>query len=231
MLRDRPDRARPKTRVLRKFPFDVAVDHYRAESKAFADANAPRFREDDLASAEILPHESVGLKRFRLFEETLENGFGRNWRRERVQREYHDLCTNALAPVILGDDWDRDGPDLSRARGWIFRSHLVVCKTPRRFGKSVATAMIMAALAVAFSTYPPGENFAISSFSTGKRASSGLADYCLQLLKAAGSMPRVIKHNQESVWLRTGEPGDEFAPIVKITFYPSNRKMSFFIPL
>ncbi len=212
--------------VLRPFPFAAAVDHFQAEKRAQIAADLPSFREDDLVCENVVPVESVGLKRFRLYEETLENGFGHNWRRERVQREYHNLCANGLASLILGDDWERDGPELCRTRKWGFRSQLVCCKLPRRFGKSVATAMVMAALAVAFSVYPPGENFTIGSFSTGKRASSGLADYCLQLLQAAGMMERVIKHNQETVWLRTGEPGDEGAPVIKINFYPSNRKIS-----
>lgn len=215
-----------RARVLRPFPFESAVEHFRAEEKARIDADLPSFREDDLACETVAPAESVGLKRFRLYEETLENGFGPNWRRERVQREYHELCSNGLASLILGDDWERDGDELKRARGWDFSSQLVICKLPRRFGKSVATAQVVAALAIAFSEYPPSENFTISSFSTGKRASSGLADYCLQLLQAAKAMGRVIKHNQETVWLRTGEPGDEAAPVVKINFYPSNRKMS-----
>lgn len=216
------------THVLRPFPFESAVEHYRAEEKARLEADRPSFREDDLVCEDVVPTVSVGLKRFRLYEETLENGFGPSWRRERVQREYHELCSNGLAALILGDDWERDGPELRRARGWNFRSQLVMCKLPRRFGKSVATAQVMAALAVAFSIYPPTENLTIGSFSTGKRASSGLADYCLQLMQAAGMMDRVIKHNQETVALRTGEPGDENAPVIKINFYPSNPKISFF---
>ena len=218
----------PDTRVLRPFPFDIAVDYYRAEAKAEIEADLPSFREDDLTCEIIAPVESVGLKRFRLYEETLENGFGPNWRRERVQREYHELCSNGLAALILGDDWERDGPELQRARGWNYRSQLVMCKLPRRFGKSVATAQVMSALALSFAIYPPGENFTIGSFSTGKRASSGLADYCLQLLKAAGMMERVVKHNQETVWLRTGEPDDENAPAIKLNFFPSNPKISLF---
>jgi len=211
---------------LRPFPFEIAVDYYRAERKSQLDANLLTFREDDLACDDVVPQESVGLKRFRLYEETLENGFKEIWRRERVQREYHELCSSGLAALILGDDWERDGTELCRARGWDFRSQLVICKLPRRFGKSVATSMVMSALAVAFAAYPPDENFTIGSFSTGKRASSGLADYCSQLLKAAGAWDRVIKNNQETLWLSTGDPDDRSAPVIRINFYPSNAKMS-----
>lgn len=213
-------------RVIRDFPFDAAVDHYARDKSERVSGDFMRLREEDLVCEEIAAQESLGLKRFRLFEETLENGFGRKWRRETVQREYHELCSSALAALILGDDWDRDGPELTRARGWTFRSQLVICKTPRRFGKSVATAMVAAALSKAFAIYPPAIEFKIGSFSTGKRASSGLADYCAQLLKACSVDDRIVKQNQETVWLMAGSVGDEDAPIIKNSFFPSNAKMS-----
>lgn len=222
------------THVLRDFPFDAAVEHYQCEERKRVAADLMRLREEDLVCEDILPQESLGLKRFRLYEETLENGFGAKWCRETVQREYHEMCSNALATLILGDDWERDGPELCRARGWTFRSQLVLMSTPRRFGKSVATAQVMAALGKAFSIYPGALNFTIGSFSTGKRASSGLADYCIQLLQAAGMADRVIKQNQETVWLVAGDSDDEDAPIIKINFYPSNAKISrffFLLPL
>ena len=217
--------------ALRPFIFEAATEHFEKELHARLDADIPSFREQDLICKEIVLIESVGLKRFRLFEETLENGFGPEWRRERVQREYHELCSNGLVALILGDDWARDGPELVRIRGWAYRSQLVMCKLPRRFGKSVATAQVMAALAVAFVYYPQSKNFTIGSFSTGKRASSGLADYCLQLLKAAKMDDRFVRQNQETIELSTIEPEDDYdstAPLIKLNFFPSNPKISYF---
>jgi hypothetical protein len=215
-------------RVFRPFAFRAAVDHYRAEELKRSEAQRLSFRVDDLSCRDIAPGESVGLKRLRLFEETLENGFGEEWRRETVQREFHELCSNALAALILDEDWDRDGPDLRRARGWEVSSRLVICKTARRTGKSSAVAMITAALSIAFTAYPSARDKKIGSFSTGSRASSGLADYNVQLLTVAGALEkqRIVKHNQETLVLRTGDSSDPNGTTITSSFYPSNPKIS-----
>jgi hypothetical protein len=210
-------------RVLRPAPYAALEEYCLDERRRRRDADTIRSREDELSSRPVPAPEAVGLRRFRAFEETLENGFGAAWRRARVQREFHDLCAGGLARLILGDDWDRDGPDLCAARGWRLSAHkLVICKTPRRFGKSVATAMVVAALAKCFVLHPPaGEELKVGCFSTGKRASSGLADYAQQLLAAAGVCGPFEKFNTEAIWIPAGS-----SSTVKIAFYPSNKKMS-----
>src|SRR3972149_8274543 len=98
--------------VFRPFVYATVAEYYRKQEEKLAELDEIKFRKDDLVCEEVEPEESVGVKRFRLFEETLENGFGSVWRREKVQREYHELCSNALASLILGDDWGKDGPEL-----------------------------------------------------------------------------------------------------------------------
>lgn len=176
---------------------------------------------DDLSLRLVERADSVGSMRFRFWEDTLENGFGRAWTRELVQIEFHDRCAEILAPVLFGEeDWARDGPGMKRVRGWNSASKILVCKMPRRFGKSVAVAQAVAGLALAFVRFPASKDFVIGSFSTGKRASSGLSDYVRQLIKAAGAYEDfVVKDNQEQIFLSDGS-----GTLVKMNFYPSNKR-------
>jgi len=214
--------------VLHRRPFHDATEFYEKQERAELIKNAPTLRRDDLAHVRVILPESIGLLRFRLFEEILENGFGEDWRREYLQRDYHELCTQAIAPLIIGDDWDRVGPELCVVRGWKYLSPVVLCKLARQIGKSVATAQVIVAMACAFTKYPPRTEFKIASFSTGKRATGGLRRYCLRLLQASGYDAWIDEQNQEEISLKTGDR-DSFGPKIRINFYPSNATISLLV--
>lgn len=97
---------------------------------------------DDVAEAQPCQ----GLLRLRRFEEILESGF--QWRRHTMQRKWHEDVVQALAQLIVGDDWEKVGPELMRQRGW--RSPIPkasMAMAPRRFGKSVGMISVVIALA------------------------------------------------------------------------------------
>ena len=212
--------------VSRRQPFLDAIKLAQKDEEFEARRYAFRTREETLTEHMVEQQESVGLKRFRAYEEILENGFGREWRRETFQREFHDRCSCALSSLLLGEDWEQDGPDLCRSRGWTKVCKQVIGKAPRRFGKSAAVAMMVAGLAEVFSIrYPVSHEFTIAIFSTGRRASSNLKDYCFQFLVRRGLSEHIVKHNQETIWIRQSD--DKDGPVVKVFFYPSNAKISY----
>jgi len=92
--------------------------------------------------------------------------------------------------------------------------------------------MIMAAVAICFIRYPPPKNFIISSFSTGRRASTGLSDYFKQLIQAAGYAHRYGQNNKETCDLHSGnddindDDNEEYSPLITLNFFPSNPKIS-----
>ena len=140
---------------------------YENKEKEQNTKDVPTLRADDLSLSQMILPEAAGLQRFNLFEEILENGFGKEWKRTDAQRGYQDLCTRASAPLIIGNDWEIVGPELCKTRGWEYIAQLVICKMARQHGKSVATAQVIVALALCFAEYPPKAEFKIATFSTG----------------------------------------------------------------
>lgn len=155
-----------------------------------------------------LVNEGHGLARFRAFERTLEGGF--SWGRHHFERMFHAKCLTALAPTLFGaDEWATYGADLVQERGWSLLSKMVIGTAPRRFGKSVSLAKVVAALAHALLMHRAGLNFTeynITVFSTGKRASILLSNYVKKFLAELGLMDKenceITKQTEERLELR-----------------------------
>lgn len=135
-----------------------------------------------------LANDGHGIARFRKFEQLLESGF--SWGRHHFERMFHNKCLVALAPTLFGEDeWATHGSDLIHERGWTLLSKMVIGTAPRRFGKSVSLAKVVAALAYALLAHRAGLNFTeynITVFSTGKRASILLSNYVKKFLTELG---------------------------------------------
>jgi hypothetical protein len=158
--------------------------------------------------AAMLTNEGHGIARFREFEQLLESGF--SWGRHHFERMFHNQCLTALAPTLFGDDeWASYGSDLIQERGWTQLSKMVIGTAPRRFGKSVSLAKVVAALAYALLMHRAGLNFTeynITVFSTGKRASILLSNYVKKFLTELGLMDKetceITKQTEERLELK-----------------------------
>ena len=168
----------------------------------------------------ILPGEA----RLRKFEEILENGYV--YTRHIFQKEFHDEIVKAMGESIVGDDWARVGPYLSQQRGWTKTGKAVMGMAPRRFGKSISVAQVVIARAEVMIVHDPVVQEDVQAiFSTGRRASTNLLQYCYHMALERGLGPRIRKFNDETLWIAGGEPGDPTPPMAKIYSYPSNAKI------
>lgn len=188
-----------------------------------------RRKVDILGSGCIERYESaIGEKRLVQFEQILENGY--SMKRHHFERLFHGICVQSLCMTLMGSDWETHGVEVQRARGWLTLSPFSCAMAPRRCGKSMSTAKVIAALAeimilmpegLPFSTYP------IAIFSTGKRASQGLSAYVEAFLKERGMFDYVVKNNSEEIVLKRKE-GQPMT--VSMKFLPSNPDRYFLSP-
>lgn len=179
-------------------------------------------RKVDILGNGIIPNEETarGEKRLQRFEWILEHGF--KMKRHYFERLFHTKCCIALVETIMGVDWASKGVEICRDRAWEDLSHYVCAMAPRRFGKSVSTAKLIATVAEIFILMPEGLEFTtydIAIFSTGKRASQGLSAYVETFLKERNMFGYVVKNNSEEIVLRRSE-GPEMT--VSMKFLPSN---------
>ena len=161
-----------------------------------------------------------GEERLKKFEGIREHGFGPGWRREVFQKEFHEITARAMLENLLGDDFDRIGPRIIRERGWEYVVKVALGKAPRRFGKTVAVGMDVVAYAEVIMESVQ------SIFSTGRRASKHLLDVTYKLAIERGMGPRIVKFNEENLWIRMDdEPNMQGDSVSKIFSYPANARI------
>lgn len=223
-----------KTKVYasREYAFSDFAEHHSSERKRYLDKNRLHSRTEDAINPPTFDEQLPGQSRLRLFEEILESGFknedGEPLIRSRFQREFHSQCTCAMAQSIVGrKDWERKGAEIARARKWEGESMACLGKAPRRFGKSSSVGQLAIARAEAMIIHDPITNLDVQAiFSTGRRASSNLGDYCYRFALDRGLGPNIVKYTEETLWIRGGkDPKDPEGPLAKIFFYPSNPKI------
>ena len=134
------------------------------------------------------------------------------YERSKMQRQFHDRFIQAVALHLYKDDPDVDLENIMRMNGWNDLRQSVLCLTPRRFGKTTAVAMFVAAYAmcVPHSTQ--------SIFSTGRRASQKLLELIRDIIKKTPMAETIVKCNQEELILQIGFDKR------KIFSYPSHAK-------
>ncbi len=134
------------------------------------------------------------------------------YERSKMQRQFHDRFIQAVALHLYKDDPDVDLESIMRMNGWSDLRQSVLCLTPRRFGKTTAVAMFIAAYAmcVPHSTQ--------SVFSTGRRASQKLLELIRDIIKKTPMKSAIVKCNQEELILQFGFDRR------KIFSYPSHAK-------
>ncbi len=163
-----------------------------------------------------------GEERLKTFETILEHGYGPKWRRELFQKEFHEVTTRAMFENLLGDDFERVGPQIIRERFWEFVAKVALGKAPRRFGKSVAVGMDV----IAYGEVMPDSVQSI--FSTGRRASKHLLDIAYKLAIERGLGHRICKFNEENLWFRNDDDEtnvEDGNSVSKIFSYPANARI------
>ncbi len=155
---------------------------------------------------------------FRTFIYLTHNCF--KWRLNRFQRRFVANITQALAPFLLGDDWDIIGPALCKEFGWDGVNMQTIATAPRRVGKTVAVSIAQCAVAMV------AEGSKQATFSTGKRASGNLRDAVAKNLMSSGYLRLIASRGfkQERMEIHPIF-GDQ---ISQLDFYPSNKQISIY---
>lgn len=139
--------------------------------------------------------ECMGDKRLRLLRRILD-AYGPQWKRSEHQKMFHEGFIVACLPVIYGSDWETHSLRVLQEFRVTDTKYGVLCRTPRRFGKTIAVAMFVAALLLTI----PGIKICV--YSTGKRASSSLTSSTVRFVcKIQGGQRRIIRKNQEELFL------------------------------
>jgi hypothetical protein len=140
------------------------------------------------------------------------NGFGLE--RSKMQKQFHESFLQSVCLHLYKDDPDVDMERIMRINNWEDLRQSVLCMTPRRFGKTTAVSMFVAAYAMCV------PHSVQSIFSTGRRASQKLLELIRDLVKATPWADRIIKCNQEEFILQGDSPFDHR----KVFSYPSCAK-------
>jgi len=191
--------------------FEEAIDHDNSKRQRAVYQTMPRLRSTMQGASSSV--ESIGHGRLVQLRDILENGY--EWKRSNTQRRFHEAFLNSCARYLYSHDASPpDFREIMDKNNWIDIRQQCLCMTPRRFGKTVAVGMFVAAMSL---VVPQCEQ---AIFSTGRRASGKLLELVTQLIaQVPGGAERVIKSNQETVWVVHPCGG-----ISKINSYPSCAK-------
>jgi hypothetical protein len=195
-------------------PYIQAAADRAGESAASRRASAARCkRKADAAAEEARIDDRVpGDAHVAAIRRMLDNFPG--YSRSLAQQRFHKCFLGATLAHIYGP------ADFEKYRERILGDHdltevtyeVLVC-TPRRFGKTTAVSMFCAALLMCV------PDMWIACFSTGQRASSSLLDLTAKLLcTQTGGAERILKKNQEQLFLK----GDSPADVRRLFSYPSS---------
>jgi len=158
---------------------------------------APRLAYARGALSETRHANITGPERLARLNEALD-GFG--YTRHKGQRNFHRNMTMAIIRKLYKDDFPEHIDSLrEQLQTDVFKPEVLII-TPRRWGKTWAVAMFVAACAYAI------EGTSICIFSTGKRASTSMLEQVHKFLVklpdiASGAMP-LLKHNAEMIQIQ-----------------------------
>jgi hypothetical protein len=126
------------------------------------------------------------------------------FKRSDAQKDFHRAFITAVLPHIYGPaDFERYGERIKRERGVEEMQQEVLVCCPRRFGKTTAVSMFVAAL-----LYCVPDTW-ISCFSTGQRASTTLLDQAARFFNTLpGAKDKILKKNQEQFFTRGVDGSD-----------------------
>lgn len=136
--------------------------------------------------------------------------------RSEMQKQFHESFLQAVALHLYKDDPEVDMDKIMSMNEWPNLKQQVLCLTPRRFGKTTAVAMFVAAYFLSV------EKCALCIFSTGKRASDGMLDKIHEFVKL---IDEDLGTDHDSKCKRKGEflyyYGEGTNDVRKVASYPS----------
>jgi hypothetical protein len=149
----------------------------------------------------------------RKLRETLNFFDGIGYQRSVHQREFHESFIAACIRHIYKDEFADNFVKILQENCWEeARQEVMIC-CPRRFGKTFATGMYVAAYLYCV---PDVE---ICIFSPSRRQSEKMLELVRTfLLKLPGAKERIIKYNKERMWLKGTEGAED---VRKVSSYPS----------
>lgn len=142
------------------------------------------------------------------------------WILNRFQRRFIANIVQALAPYVVGNDWDAIGPALCKEFGWARVVMQTIATAPRRMGKTVSVSISQTAVAMIM------EGSKQATFSTGKRASGNLRDAVVKNIIDSGYAKliasRGLKQERMEVHPVFGDPNNRS----QLDFLPKNSEIS-----
>lgn len=136
--------------------------------------------------------------------------------RSEMQKQFHESFLQAVALHLYKDDPEVDMDKICSMNEWPNLKQQVLCLTPRRFGKTTAVAMFVAAYFLSV------EKAQLCIFSTGKRASDAMLDKIHEFIKL---IDEELGTDHDSSCKRKGEflyyYGAGTNDVRKISSYPS----------
>jgi hypothetical protein len=136
--------------------------------------------------------------------------------RSEMQKQFHESFLQAVALHIYKDDPEIDMNKIMSINEWPNLKQQVLCLTPRRFGKTTAVAMFVAAYFLSV------EKAQLCIFSTGKRASDGMLAKIHEFIKLIDEQ---LGTNYDKGCKRKGEflyfYGEGTNDVRKVASYPS----------
>ena len=114
----------------------------------------------------------------------------RGYERSPHQLRFHDAFMRATARVIYRDDWSRRESEIKKKHNWDKTPSEILISTPRRFGKTFAIAIFVAAMSLSF-------GFECVIFSPARRASRKLLERIVEFIKLLDGEKNIIEYNQE----------------------------------
>jgi hypothetical protein len=191
----------------------LAAHHRRAFDEARALAIVPP-RHSLYTEACLAALPSQGDRLLQDLRDALHHFDNMGYTRSTHQREFHASMMAACARHIFKDEFTDNFVRILQENGWDeARQEVMIC-CPRRFGKTFAVGMYVAAYLY---TQPDTE---ICIFSPSRRQSEKMLELVKTFLhKLPGASDRIIKANRERLWLR----GDVHRAddIRKCSSYPS----------
>jgi len=157
-----------------------------------------------------------GMLKLRALQHGLRYLSANGWRRSQHQIQYHHVFTNSVLRKLFGSDFHHYAKELAHEFDIHDRRTMTLVLTPRRFGKTIGTAMFAAAYANA------QDACEITICSTGRRASSRMLDniYQMYMQICHQDKSRVIYKNQEQ--LRVVAPNGGYTTVYS---YPDSVKI------
>jgi hypothetical protein len=191
---------------------DSCLKRYEVEARQFKIR-----RRDDCAQEIDIGERSSGEERFRRFRWLIENAF---WKPALFQQEFISQSIQVLAELVVGpEDWPQLGPILIAENDWDMsrNNKMLLGMAPRRWGKSIVLAMIIAAALLVI------PKLTAAVFATGQRISSGMGHYIREALEMSGNAHLIIRQNEELIEIRGDTPGDTRT----VNCYPATAQISF----